>query len=35
MGTNDTIRSDERMLDIIEALKEHTSAGVTELADAL
>lgn len=35
MGTNNKVRSDERVLDIIEALKQHTSAGVTELADAL
>lgn len=35
MVTNNTVSSDERMLDILEALKEHTSAGVTELADAV
>lgn len=35
MGTNNTVRSDERMLDIMEALKEHTSAGVTKIADAV
>ncbi len=35
MGENTTVDSDERMLNIIEALKERTSAGVTELADAL
>ncbi len=35
MGQNTTVDSDERMLNIIEALKERTSAGVTELADAL
>ena len=35
MGQNTTVGSDERMLNIIEALKERTSAGVTELADAL
>lgn len=35
MGANTTVGSDERMLDIMEALKEHTSAGVTELADRL
>jgi len=35
MGANNTVRSDERMLDIMEALKEHTSAGVTEIADAV
>ena len=35
MGTNNTVRSDERMLDIVEALKRQTAAGVTELADAL
>lgn len=35
MAVGNTVRSDERMLDIIEALKEHTAAGVTELADTL
>lgn len=35
MGINSTVSSDERMLDIMEALQEHTSAGVTELADAV
>jgi DNA-binding IclR family transcriptional regulator len=35
MGTNNTVGSDERMLDIIQALKERTTAGVTELATAL
>jgi len=35
MGTNTTVSSDERMLDIIEALKEQTAAGVTEIADAV
>jgi len=35
MGQSNTVSSDERMLDIMEALKEHTSAGVTELADAV
>lgn len=35
MGQNTTVGSDERMLNIIEALKERTSAGVTELADVL
>lgn len=35
MGRNGNVRSDERMLDIIEALKRQTSAGVTELAETL
>jgi len=35
MTDNSTVHSDERMLDIIEALKEHTTAGVTELAEIL
>lgn len=32
MTTDSTVASDERMLDIIEALKQMTTAGVTELA---
>lgn len=35
MGRNDTVRSDERMLDIVEALKRQKTAGVTELAEAV
>lgn len=35
METSNTVGSDERLLDIMEALKEHTSAGVTKLADRL
>jgi DNA-binding IclR family transcriptional regulator len=35
MATNGTVGSDERVLDIIEALKQQTTAGVTELADAV
>jgi len=34
-GTNSGVDSDNRMLTIIEALKERTSAGVTELANAV
>ena len=35
MGQNSGVDSDNRMLTIIEALKERTSAGVTELANAV
>jgi DNA-binding IclR family transcriptional regulator len=35
MGDQDTVRSDERLLDIVEALKRTPSAGVTELAATL
>lgn len=35
MPTNSTVGSDERMLDIIEALKKQTTAGVTDLAREL
>ena len=33
MATDSTVGSDERVLDIVEALKRRTTAGVTELAD--
>lgn len=33
MATDSTVGSDERVLDIIEALKRRTTAGVTELAE--
>lgn len=35
MSEGDTIGSGERMFDIIEALKMHTAAGVTELAETV
>lgn len=35
MTQDNRVLSDERMLDIIEALKDHTAAGVTELAEVL
>jgi DNA-binding IclR family transcriptional regulator len=35
MSGHDTVRSDERLLAVVEALKRHSAAGVTELATAL
>jgi len=35
MPTNNTVASDKRVLDIVEALKRRTTAGVTELAEEL
>lgn len=35
MGANNTVGAGKRMFDVIEALKERTSAGVTELAAVL